>query len=142
MRKQVNLLAEFLGAAKDLTNEYAELAGITEDEKNQIGQALMARPDRKATAQLLSAKGLSTRVIAKITGWHHTTIAEDLKALRPVGNPTESAGNPTNDTEAEPPEVVDEESTVGANAPPTIPARVSSAAMALRSSPICFNPRG
>lgn len=118
MRKQVSLLAEFLGAAKDLTNEYAELAGITEDEKNQIGHALMARPDRKATAQLLSARGLSTREIAKITGWHHTTIAEDLKALRPAGNPTDNVGNPTDNTEAEPPEAVDEEIPAGAEPEP------------------------
>ena len=56
MRKQVSMLAEFLVAAKELTNEYSELAEITEEEKNQIGQALMARPDRKATAQLLGSK--------------------------------------------------------------------------------------
>ena len=37
-----------------------------------------SRPDRKATARLLSAKGLSTREIAKVTGWHQTTIARDL----------------------------------------------------------------
>jgi N6-adenosine-specific RNA methylase IME4 len=41
----------------------------------------MARPDRKATAQLLSAKGLSTREIAKITGWSRETIAADLRVL-------------------------------------------------------------
>ena len=105
MRKQVSLLAEFLGAAKDLTNEYAELAGVTEDEKNQIGHALMARPDRKATAQLLSAKGLSTREIAKITGWHHATIANDLKVLR-VEKPTETVEESTDEDVAEPPDEV------------------------------------
>ena len=69
----------------------------------------MTRPDRKATAQLLSAKGLSTREIATITGWHHTTIAEDLKALKPVGKP--EVGNPTDEDgeEAAPPEATKEE---------------------------------
>ena len=103
MRKQVSLLAEFLGAAKELTNEYSELAEITEDEKNQIGQALMARPDRKATAQLLSKNGLSTREIAKITGWSRETIAADLRVL----NLPESGRNlPDEDEEVEPPKAV------------------------------------
>ena len=31
MRRPVKLLANFLGAAKDLTDEYAELAEVTDD---------------------------------------------------------------------------------------------------------------
>jgi N6-adenosine-specific RNA methylase IME4 len=92
MRKQAKLLANFLGATKELTSEYVGLAEITDNELNQIAFTVMQRDDRKTTARLLAGKGLSTREIAKITGWHFTTIAEDLKA---VGNPTKSVGNPT-----------------------------------------------
>lgn len=109
MRKQVSLLAEFLGAAKDLTNEYAELAGVTEDEKNQIGQALMARPDRKATAQLLSAKGLSTHQIAKITGWSADTIGRDLAAASAATFAAFAADEDDAEAETEPPDVAEEE---------------------------------
>jgi IS30 family transposase len=84
MRKQVSLLAEFLGAAKDLTNEYADLAEITDDEKNQIGQTILARSDRKATAQLLKAKGLTTRQIASVTGWSHVTISREFQGKQKV----------------------------------------------------------
>jgi N6-adenosine-specific RNA methylase IME4 len=91
MRKHVKVLANFLGAAKELTGEYVDLAEITENEQNQIRLSLTSRPDRKETAKLMAAKGMSTREIAKITGWHFTTIAEDLR----VGKPTKSVGNPT-----------------------------------------------
>jgi N6-adenosine-specific RNA methylase IME4 len=80
MRKQAKLLANFLGATKELTSEYAELAEITESELNQISFTVMKRDDRKTTAKMLSAKGLSTREIAEVTGWSHVTIANDLKA--------------------------------------------------------------
>jgi N6-adenosine-specific RNA methylase IME4 len=82
MRRPVKILANFLGAAKELTGEYADLAAITEDEQNQIRMSLTSRPDRKATAKLLAAKGLSTREIAEHTGWSFKTIARDLEALR------------------------------------------------------------
>jgi N6-adenosine-specific RNA methylase IME4 len=115
MRKQVSLLAEFLGAAKDLTNEYSQLAEITEDEKNQIGHALMSRPDRKATAQLLSAKGVSIREIAAITGWSKSVIAEDLA----VQNRTESVQNRTDEDEQDdPPEIIIEAAAI--EAPPPV----------------------
>jgi hypothetical protein len=52
---------------------------------------LLARDRRKDVVKMLAAKGLSTREIADITGWHHSTIAEDLR----VGNPTKTVGNPT-----------------------------------------------
>ena len=106
MRKQVRTLAEFLVAAKELTNEYAELAEVTEDEKNQIGQALMARPDRKATAQLLSKKGLSTREIAVITGWSFKTIARDLTPPESVSSDTESVSDDTAADQDESPEIL------------------------------------
>jgi transposase len=54
--------------------------------------SLASRPDRKATAQLLAAKGLSTREIAKVTGWSFNTIARDL---RPVPDDTESVPDDT-----------------------------------------------
>jgi hypothetical protein len=55
-------------AAKELTGEYVDLAEITDDEQNQIRMSPTTRPDRKATAKLLAAKGLSTREIAEHTG--------------------------------------------------------------------------
>lgn len=103
MRKQVSLLAEFLGAAKELTNEYADLAEITEDEKNQIGQTIMARSDRKATAQLLKAKGLTTRQIATVTGWSHQTIMRDLGPSGPEIGPD----GPDEDDQVEPSKAVE-----------------------------------
>jgi N6-adenosine-specific RNA methylase IME4 len=78
MRKQAKLLANFLGATKELTSEYVDLAEITDDEQNQIAHTVMNRPDRKTTAKLLAAKGLSTREIAEITGWSKSAIAADL----------------------------------------------------------------
>jgi N6-adenosine-specific RNA methylase IME4 len=78
MRKQAKLLANFLGATKELTSEYADLAEITESELNQIAFTVMKREDRKTTAKMLAAKGLSTREIAQITGWSQSTIVADL----------------------------------------------------------------
>lgn len=104
MRKQVSLLANFLGAAKDLTVEYAELAGITDDEQSQIKLSLAARPDRKAAVQLLAAKGLSSRKIAAIIGWDHSTIANDMKAMS-VEKSTDGVEKSTDEhEEAEPPD--------------------------------------
>jgi hypothetical protein len=65
-----------------LTGEYAELAEITDDEQNQIRLTVMSRPERKATAKSLAAKGHSTREIAEITGWGHVTIANDLRSFK------------------------------------------------------------
>jgi N6-adenosine-specific RNA methylase IME4 len=78
MRKQAKLLANFLGATKELTNEYADLAEITDNELNQIAFTVVQRSERKTTAKMLAAKGLSTREIAQITGWNQSTIVRDL----------------------------------------------------------------
>jgi len=91
MRKQAKLLANLLGATKELTSEYIDLAEITEDEQNQIAFTVMQRGDRKTTAKLLKDKGLSTREIAKVTGWHYATISRDLA----VADATESVANAT-----------------------------------------------
>ena len=45
----------------------------------QIAFTVVKREDRKTTAKMLAAKGLSTRDIAKITGWDQITIARDLR---------------------------------------------------------------
>lgn len=79
MRRHAKSLSNFFGATKQLTADFIELAGITAEELNQMRQGLMDRPDRKATAKLLSGKGLSTREIAEVTGWSHETIAADLR---------------------------------------------------------------
>jgi hypothetical protein len=55
--------------------------------------AHMARPERKETARLLAAKGMSTREIAELTGWSFSTIASDLR----VQKRTESVQNRTTD---------------------------------------------
>jgi N6-adenosine-specific RNA methylase IME4 len=95
MRKHVKVLANFLGAAKELTSEYADLAEVTDDELNQIAFTVMKRDDRKATAKMLSAKGLTTREIAQITGWDYTTISRDLKR---VADATKSVADATPST--------------------------------------------
>jgi N6-adenosine-specific RNA methylase IME4 len=92
MRRQTKVLANFLGAAKELMVEYVELAEISEDELNQIRHTVISRTDRKPTVKMLAAKGLSTREIAEITGWDHATIARDLK---PVANATKAVANAT-----------------------------------------------
>jgi hypothetical protein len=93
MRKQAKLLANFLGATKELTSEYAELAEITENELNQISFTVVKRDDRKATAKALAAKGLSTREIADITGWGHSVIANDLRSSK-SGQESSKSGQP------------------------------------------------
>ena len=40
MRKQAKLLANFLGATKEFTSEYAELAGLTDRELKQIAHEI------------------------------------------------------------------------------------------------------
>jgi transposase len=55
----------------------------------------MKRDDRKTTAKMLAAKGLSTREIAALTGWDYTTISRDLKS---VANATKSVANATPST--------------------------------------------
>lgn len=82
MRKSAKVLANFLGATKELTSEYIDRAEITDDELNQIAFTVMQRDDRKTVARQLSAKGLSTREIAKITGWSQRTIVNDLEASK------------------------------------------------------------
>ena len=96
MRRHLKVLANFLGAAKELTGEYVELAEITEDELSQIKLSLVSRSDRKPTVRMLAAKGLSTRQIAEITGWNHNTIARDLrvsKDTKTVSNDTSKTGS-------------------------------------------------
>jgi hypothetical protein len=96
MKKSAKLLANFLGATKDLTADYVGLAGITDNELNEIAFTVMKRDDRKTTAKMLATKGLSTRDIAQITGWDHATIARDLsvaKATKAVANATKPVKN-------------------------------------------------
>jgi N6-adenosine-specific RNA methylase IME4 len=103
MRKQAKLLANFLGATKELTSEYAELAGITPKELEQIGNAvtkIKSADERKALAKMLAAKGLTTRQIADLTGWSHETIAADLRPRQKSDenrqkSDSTSAGSPT-----------------------------------------------
>lgn len=86
MRRHVRVLANFLTATKDLTTDYARKAGLREDELDQLREIpfFMCRRDRKTTAKLLSAKGMSTREIARITGWSHMAIARDLAAAHDI----------------------------------------------------------
>ena len=99
MRKQAKLLANFLGATKEFTSEYAELAGLTDRELKQIAHEISSRANRPAIARALSAKGYSTRDIAGITGWDYTTISRDLKrvadATKSVANATPAAKSKT-----------------------------------------------
>lgn len=91
MRRPVKILANFLGATKELMSQYAELADITEDELGQIQYGLIARAERKPTVKMLANKGLSTRQIAEITGWNFNTVARDLR----VSNDTKTVSNDT-----------------------------------------------
>jgi hypothetical protein len=59
---------------------------------------VMKRDDRKTTAKLLAAKGLSTRQIAQVTGWDHSTIVRDLTKERGANAPKIGANAPRNDT--------------------------------------------
>jgi transposase len=47
---------------------------------------------------MLAAKGLSTREIAQITGWHHTTIVGDLRATRGEKSPKSGEKSPPADS--------------------------------------------
>ena len=85
MRRAVKVLAYFLGAAKELTGEDAELAEITEDEQNQIRMSLTSRPDRKQAVKFLAKKGLTAQEIAEQTGWTSRTIERDLAAIKAAG---------------------------------------------------------
>lgn len=82
MRHHLKVLANFLGATKQLTGQYVDLAGITEDELDQIRIGLLARDRRKDVVEKLATKGLSTREIAGLTGWSHQTIANDLNSVK------------------------------------------------------------
>ena len=87
MRRSVKVLANFLGAAKELMGEYVEATNISDDELNQIHHSVVSRTDRKPTVKMLADKGLSTRQIADITGWSHQTIMRDLGPNGPKGGP-------------------------------------------------------
>jgi N6-adenosine-specific RNA methylase IME4 len=97
MRRQAKLLANFLGATKELTGEYAELAGISPSELDQIGHAvkkIRSPADRKALAKMLATKGLTTRPIAEILGVDHSTIVRDLEKTRGANAPESGANAP------------------------------------------------
>lgn len=91
MKKSAKLLANFLGATKELTAEYAGLAELTESELDEIAFTVVSREDRLARAKMLAEKGFSTREIAKILGWNFNTIARDLR----VSNDTATVSNDT-----------------------------------------------
>ena len=93
MRKAVKVLANFLGAAKELTSEYVDLAEITDDEQNQIRMSLTSRPDRKQAVKLLASKGLKTSVIAEQTGWPERTIRRDLAEIEAARQAAERRTN-------------------------------------------------
>ena len=81
MRRQAKLLANFLGATKELTSEYADLAEITDTELNQIACAVVSRvtrEDRLRVFRALKDQGFSHREIADKTGWDHTTVSKEL----------------------------------------------------------------
>lgn len=61
----------------------AYLADTLADEPMRLG-----RDERQELVEYLSGEGLSTRAIAPIVGVHHDTVASDIKAAAPVGNPT------------------------------------------------------
>lgn len=48
----------------------------------------LERDARQELVAELAAEGMSTRAIAPIVGVHHDTVASDIKASGPVGNPT------------------------------------------------------
>jgi N6-adenosine-specific RNA methylase IME4 len=81
MRKQTKLLANFLGAAKELTAEYVELAGITDQELDQIRLGMVERASRKETVRLLHSKGIAGPQIAEISGWSLRTVRRELAEL-------------------------------------------------------------
>jgi N6-adenosine-specific RNA methylase IME4 len=98
MRRQAKLLANFLGAAKELTSEYVGLAEITDDEQNQIRLGLVARPELKDTVRRLVARGHTLHEIAEDTGWSIATIkriSAKLNPPKPVSNDTKPASKET-----------------------------------------------
>lgn len=81
MRKQAKLLANLLGATKELTSEYVELAEITDAELNQIQHFMterVSKNDRPRFARAMREAGCSMRQIADRLGWDHSTIVKDL----------------------------------------------------------------
>lgn len=94
MRRSVKVLANFLGAAKELTGEYVQLAEITEDELDQLRRGILDRERRKPTVKMLAAKGLSTREIAGLTGWSHNTIAKELRVTNVTKSVTKETAKP------------------------------------------------
>src|SRR5262245_31427269 len=86
MRKRAKLLANFLGATKELTGEYVELAEITERELGQIQHAItsrVARADLPRVARWLKEEQRkTTREIAETTGWSVGSVAAALKPFK------------------------------------------------------------
>jgi N6-adenosine-specific RNA methylase IME4 len=98
MRKQAKLLANFLGATRELTNEYVDLAEITENEQQQIAFAVLKRADLEIVAKQMSEKGFKSREIADYSGWSHATVSRVLAKLKPgkaVSNETKAVSNET-----------------------------------------------
>jgi N6-adenosine-specific RNA methylase IME4 len=96
MRKSVKLLANFLGATKELTQEYVDLAEITDDEQNQIAHEVrkrVVRADLPTVVRHLYNKGLSQREIAVHTGWTHGTIGGIIRKLEKVDNLSKKVDN-------------------------------------------------
>jgi hypothetical protein len=92
-----------LGATKELTSEYVDLAEITEDEQKQIAHTVMNRPDRDSTIKMLVKKGVPHREIVEVTGWSLVTvkrIASKLAPQRPrkVSNDTKKVSKDTSVT--------------------------------------------
>ncbi len=100
MRRAAKLLANFLGATKELTGEYADLAEITDAERNQIAHAVttrVARADLPRVAQAYKALGYTTREIGEKTGWNYTTISKVLvekstKSVEKSTRPSKTGG--------------------------------------------------
>jgi hypothetical protein len=98
MRRDAKVFANYLGAAKEMAARYAELAELTPTELDQIGYAIRkikSPAERKTIAKMLHAKEFSTRQIADLTGWDHSTIAGDLRSMRGVEKSTESVEKST-----------------------------------------------
>lgn len=61
----------------------------------------LARDVRRELVAELAEAGMSTRAIAPIVGVHHDTVATDIKAAAPVGNPTPEATSPVETFDAD-----------------------------------------
>lgn len=48
----------------------------------------LTRDERRVIVADLAEQGMSTRAIAPVVGVHHDTVASDVRATAPVGNPT------------------------------------------------------